>query len=108
MARRNEGQGERDKLVLIAEGQKAQSAILGEERVVELRKFEFVIGRLLDFFDANPDVLTSALTNAQKFVPERVFTLGGGEGPNSLAGAAGVLGDFLDSGDRTDGAAAAQ
>jgi hypothetical protein len=104
MARRNEGQGERDKLMLIAEGQKSQSAILGEDRVVELRKFEFVVGRLLDFFDGNPEVLTSALTNAHKFVPERVFTLGGGEGPNSLAGAAGVLGDFLDSGAKKDDA----
>ena len=107
MARRNEGQGERDKLMLIAEGQKSQSEILGQDRVVELRKFEFVVGRLLDFFDSNPEVLTSALTNAHKFVPERVFTLGGGEGSDSLAGAAGVLGDFLDSGGkRKDGAAA--
>jgi hypothetical protein len=63
-----------------------------------------VVGRLLDFFDGNPEVLTSALTNAHKFVPERVFTLGGGEGPNSLAGAAGVLGDFLDSGAKKDDA----
>ncbi len=106
MARRNEGQGERDKLMLIAEGQKSQSEILGQDRVVELRKFEFVVGRLLDFFDGNPDVLTSALTNAHKFVPERVFTLGGSGGPNSLAGAAGVLGDFLDSGSKKGDAAA--
>jgi regulator of protease activity HflC (stomatin/prohibitin superfamily) len=108
MARRNEGQGERDKLVLIAEGQKSQSEILGQDRVVELRKFEFVVGRLLDFFDNNPEVLTSALTNAHKFVPERVFTLGGTEGSDSLAGAAGVLGDFLDSGDRGKNGATAQ
>ncbi len=105
LARRNEGQGERDKLMLIAEGQKSQSAILGEDRVVELRKFEFVVGRLLDFFDANPEVLTSALTNAQKFVPERVFTLGAANGSGGLAGAAGVLGDFLDSGSKKEAAA---
>jgi hypothetical protein len=96
MARRNEGQGERDKLNLIAEGQKNQAAVLGEDRVVELRKFEFVVGRMLDFFDKNPEVLTTALNNAHKFVPERVFTMSG-DGANSLTGAAGVLGDFLSS-----------
>ena len=98
MARRNEGQGERDKLTLIAEGQKTQAEVLGEDRVVELRKFEFVVGRMLDFFESNPNVLTTALNNAHKFVPERVFTMGNGEGANSLTGAAGVLGDFLSSG----------
>ncbi len=40
-------------------------------------------------------MLTAALSNAQKFVPERVFSLGGDGGGNSLAGAAGILGDFL-------------
>lgn len=98
MARRNEGQGERDRLTLIAEGQKTQAAVLGEDRVVELRKFEFVIGRLLDFFDNNPEVLAAALNNAHKFVPERVFTMSGENGADSLTGAAGVLGDFLSSG----------
>jgi len=97
MARRNEGQGERDKLTLIAEGQKTQAAVLGEDRVVELRKFEFVVGRMLDFFDNNPEVMAAALNNAHKFVPERVFTMGNGDGANSLTGAAGVLGDFLSS-----------
>jgi len=97
MARRNEGQGERDKLTLIAEGQKSQAEVLGQDRVAELRKFEFVVGRLLDFFENNPEVLTTALNNAQKFVPERVFTMGNGDGANSLTGAAGILGDFLSS-----------
>lgn len=95
IARANEGRGERDKLNLIAEGQKAQAQVLGQDRVVELRKFEFVIGRIFDFFENHPEVLTTALANAQKFVPERVFTLGAGGGANSLAGAAGILGDLL-------------
>ncbi len=98
MARRNEGRGERDKLTLIAEGQKAQAEILGGNRVVELRKFEVVVARLFDFLEKNPDVLTTALANAHKFVPERVFTLGGGGGANSLAGAAAILGDLLGGG----------
>ena len=95
IARANEGRGERDKLSLIAEGQKLQALVLGEERVVELRKFEFVVGRVIDFFEDHPNVLTTALANAHKFVPERVFTIGGEGGGNNLAGAAGVLGDFL-------------
>ncbi len=95
IARRNEGLGERDKLNLIAEGQKSQAQVLGEDRVVELRRFELVVNSLLDFFTQNPEVLTAALSNAHKFVPERVFSLGGDGGGNSLAGAAGILGDFL-------------
>ena len=98
IARSNEGRGERDKLQLIAEGQKAQVQILGEDRVVELRKFEFAVGRIFDFFEKNPGVLEAALTNAHKFVPERVFMIGEGGGGNNLAGAAGILGDFLSGG----------
>ena len=97
VARRNEGLGERDKLNLIAEGQKSQAQVLGEDRVVELRRFELVVNSLLDFFKENPEVLTAALSNAHKFVPERVFTLGGDGSANNLAGAAAVLGDFLSS-----------
>ena len=74
LAKKNEGQGEKDKLSLIAEGQKEQTLVLGQERVVELRKFELTLGKLLEFFDKHPEVLTAALANAHKFVPERVFT----------------------------------
>ncbi len=93
IALRNEGLGERDKLNLIAEGQEAQAQVLGKDRVVELRKFEVLINSLVGFFKDHPDVLTTALSNAHKFVPERVFTLGGET--DSLMGAAGILGDFL-------------
>jgi len=98
MALRNEGLGERDKLNLIAEGQEAQAQVLGKERVVELRKFEMLVSNIISFFREHPDVLTIALANAHKFVPERVFTLGGDGAANSLAGAAGILGDFLGAG----------
>lgn len=93
MSKKNEGQGERDKLYLIAEGQKAQAQVLGENRVVELRKFELVADRIFTFFEKNPEVLSKALANAHKFVPERVFSLGGSG--NSAMGAAGILGDLL-------------
>ena len=99
LALRNEGRGERDKLRLIAEGQKAQVEVLGPDRVVELRRFELIITKLVDFFQEHPEVLTTALSNAHKFVPDRVFTLGGASsGGNNLAGAAAVLGDFMGGG----------
>ncbi len=98
IARKNEGQGERDKLALIAEGQKSQAQVLGEDRVANLRKFEILIDRLFGFLEKNPEVLTTALANAHKFVPERVFTLGGSGGGSSLLGAAAILGDLLGGG----------
>lgn len=96
-AAKNLGQGEKDRLDLIAQGQKAQAQVLGEDRVVALRKYELFIDRVFGFLDNNPEVLTTALTNAQKFVPERVFTLGAGSG-NNLPAAAGILGDLLGGG----------
>lgn len=97
LARENEGRGEKKKLTLIAEGQKKQVAVLGEEKVVELRKYELLLNKGFEFISEHPEVLTAALSNAHKFVPERVFTLGG-DGNNSLLGAAGILGDFLSPG----------
>ena len=94
-ARKNEGQGEKDKLELIAKGQARQVSVLGQEKVVELRKYEITLKQLMDFLNAHPEVLTTAISNAHKFVPDRVFTLGGEGGGNGLAGALGVLGDFM-------------
>ena len=94
IARKNEGQGEKDKLELIAQGQAKQVAVLGQNKVVELRKFEITLTTVIDFLDKHPEVLTTAISNAHKFVPDRVFTLGG-ESAGGLAGAFGILGDFL-------------
>ena len=77
-AAKNEGQGERDKLEAIAAGQKAQMEVLGVEATVNLRKFELAVSTLRDFFDKNPQVLTAALSNAQKFVPQ--VSVGGTDG----------------------------
>lgn len=77
-AAKNQGQGERDKLEAIAAGQKAQMEVLGVEATVNLRKFELTVSSLKDFFDRNPDVLTAALGNAQKFVPQ--VTVGASDG----------------------------
>ena len=83
-ARKNEGQGEKDKLELIARGQQKQVDVLGRDKVVELRKFEITLKSIMDFLGENPEVLTTALANAHKFVPDRVFTLGGDSGANII------------------------
>lgn len=99
-AKKNEGQGEKDKLDLIAQGQKSQANVLGEDRVVDLRKFELMIDRVFALLEENPEILTTALSNAQKFVPERLFNLGGGDAAG-LTGAFGVLGDMLSPPEKT-------
>jgi len=94
-ALRNQGQGERDKLTLISEGQKAQTEVLGVDATVRLRQYELMVDRMFGFADKNPSVLTTALANAHKFVPERVTNVGHGTGTDSLMGAASILGDLL-------------
>jgi hypothetical protein len=68
-AARNEGQGERDKLSLISEGQQKQVGVLGPESTVKLRQFELLLDTLAKFANTHPEVFTAALANAQKFVP---------------------------------------
>jgi hypothetical protein len=102
-AQLNTGVGERDKLSAIAEGQRKQMEVLGVEATVRLRQFELALDRIFGFADSHPNVITAALSNAHKFVPERVTTVGGGAQGESLMGAAAILGDFL--GQSTRGAA---
>lgn len=102
LAKENEGRGEKQRLVLIAEGQREQAGVLGQDRVVELRKYEVLLDRVFGFLNEHSDVLTTALSNAHKFVPDRVFTIGAGGEANGhgLAGPAAILGDFLGGGTR--------
>ncbi len=79
-ALRNQGQGERDRLTFISEGQRAQTEVLGADATVKLRQYELILDRVFGFVDKNPNVLAVALANAHKFVPERVTNIGGGGG----------------------------
>ena len=92
-ARRNEGTGERDKLNMMAEGQRNQASVLGEDRVVELRKFEVMFAGILEFVTKNPGVVQSLFENAHKLVPERVITIG--DGGASLNGLGAIIGDLM-------------
>jgi hypothetical protein len=108
-ALRNQGQGERDRLTLISEGQRAQTEVLGAEATVRLRQYELILDRVFGFVDKNPNVLTIALANAHKFVPERVTNFGVGANANSgdsLMGAATILGDLLSPGQQRPAAPA--
>jgi hypothetical protein len=91
-AARNEGQGERDKLTFISEGQQKQVGVLGPESTVKLRQFELMLETIAKFANAHPEVFTAALTNAQKFVPN-VQVGAGGEGVAGLLTA--ILGQNL-------------
>jgi regulator of protease activity HflC (stomatin/prohibitin superfamily) len=91
-AARNEGQGERDKLSLISEGQQKQVGVLGPESTVKLRQFELMLDTVAKFANAHPEVLTAALANAQKFVPNVQVGSGGDSGGGMLMG---ILGQTL-------------
>ena len=51
-AARNEGQGERDKLSLISEGQQEAGGVLGPEATVKLRQFELMLDNMFGFADS--------------------------------------------------------
>jgi hypothetical protein len=93
-ARKNEGEGEKARLTAIAEGQRIQANALGEERVMKLRQFEILTDKVFNFLNAHPEVIATGIANAQKFVPERVFTIGATEGSGTI-GAFGILGEML-------------
>lgn len=87
-AARNTGQGDRDKLSAIAEGQKNQMEVLGLDATVKLRQFELV----LQFAQQHPEVVAAMFNNAHKFVPQ--ITVGqGSEGVGGLLSA--LMGEMM-------------
>jgi hypothetical protein len=95
---RNAGQGERDKLAAIAEGQKKQMEVLGLDATVKLRQFELV----MQFAQQHPEVVAAMFNNAHKFVPQ-VMVGQGGEGIAGMLSA--LVGEALAKSE-TGGAAA--
>jgi len=87
-AARNAGQGDRDKLSAIAEGQKNQMEVLGLDATVKLRQFELV----LQFAQEHPNVVAAMFNNAHKFVPQ----ISVGAGTEGIGGmVAALLGEAL-------------
>jgi hypothetical protein len=97
-AARNSGLGERDKLEAVAEGQKKQMEVLGQEATVKLRQFEL----LLQFADKHPEVVASVFENAQKFVPQ--IMVGQTDASSGLLTA--LIGDMLNRSANPAGGAA--
>lgn len=95
------GQGQKLQLEAIAEGQKAQAAVLGQNKVVELRKYEFFVGKAFDLFEKNPNLLVEMLKNASKLVPNTNIVVSGKNGID-LSGPAAILGSFLKGPDATN------
>jgi hypothetical protein len=87
-ARTTEGEGERQYLVAIAEGQKAQAEVLGEEMTAKMQMFQQGLKTFSDIAERNPEILTKGIENAHKFV-SNVTVNGNGTG---LEGAASIFG----------------
>jgi hypothetical protein len=92
-ARKIEGEGEKNYLTAIAEGQKAQAEALGPDVTAKLQ----VIDRLVQAFGTlakdNPAIFTEGMKNAHKFVPQVVVN--NGNGGSGLEGAAAIFGNLM-------------
>lgn len=101
-ASRFEGEGERDRLTAIAQGEQARVDVLGADSVVQLRRFELLMTNIFDMLKTpeGSQVISSAIQNAHKFVPNFVVQSGGNEG-NSLVTPSAILGHML-SGNATE------
>lgn len=90
-ARTTEGEGEKAYLLAIAEGQKAQSEILGAETTARLQMFQAVLKTAEGVLERNPELIGKSIDNAHKFVPH-ILVNGGGAG---LEGPAAIFGQLL-------------
>jgi len=83
-ARENDGEGEKNYLIQVAEGQKAQAEVLGADRVLMLQALESILKTLAE----NPEVTD--------IVPDpQVLVIGGGNAENATAIGAGLLSEKL-------------
>ena len=83
-ARENDGEGEKNFLIQVAEGQRAQAEVLGADRVLILQIIEAVLKTLAE----NPQIAN--------IVPDpQVLVIGGGNAENASAIGAGLLADRI-------------
>lgn len=83
-ARENDGEGEKNYLIQVAEGQMAQAQVLGADRVLMLQALESILKALVE----NPQ-LTDIVPNPQ------VLVVGGGSAENATAVGGGLLANSL-------------
>ena len=85
-ARENDGEGEKNFLIQVAEGQRAQTEVLGADRVLILQIFDLVLKTLKD---------TPELSD---LIPDpQVLVIGAGGAENASAIGAGLLADKIGS-----------
>lgn len=88
-ARTTEGKGEEAYLIAIAEGQKAQAGVLGQEQTAQLQMFQQTLKFFSETMEKNPDMVVKVFENLHKISPEVLVlgsTNGGLEGPASVIG----------------------
>lgn len=90
--RATEGTGEQQYLTSIAEGQKLQAEALGKDATLRLQMFQQIIRLVTDIAERKPEILTAALENPQKFVPQIVVN---GDSGGSLEGASAIFGSLM-------------
>lgn len=95
-ARKTDGEAEKSYLMSVSEGQKAQAEVLGPEQTAKLQMFQLTLKAATELIASNPEILTAALNNPQKFVPTVSVSGNGG-----LEGLGAVFG-FLQQGGLKD------
>lgn len=96
-----EGNAEKEYLVAIAAGNKAQADVLGGEETAKLQMFTQMLKLVSNIAEKNPDILVKGLENAAKFVPSVVVSNNGGNGTGSsgsLEGAAAIFAHLMSGG----------
>ncbi len=89
--RRVEGEGERDYLTNIAQGQRESVAAIGEDNVLKLQMVQQLIAGVTNLAEKQPGVFQAFLSNPQKFVPTIVV----GGGTQGIEGAASIFGGLM-------------
>lgn len=89
-----EAEGEKGYLLALAEGQKAQSLVLGQDVTAKLQMFQLALKALQDIAEKNPTLIATGLEHAHKFVPTVQVTTTGGASAG-LEGAAAVFGHMF-------------
>ncbi|MEN9613773.1 MAG: hypothetical protein RLZZ347_80 [Candidatus Parcubacteria bacterium] len=96
-ARTIEADGEKAYLLAVAEGQKAQSLVLGPETTAKLQMFQQLLKAGMELVEKNPEMIKAGLESAHKFVPT-VMVNSSGQGSGNMEGAAAVFGHLLTTG----------
>ncbi len=108
-ARKTQGEAEKEYFTAIAEGQRAQMSVFGQEATMRMQMFGQSL-KLIEFLaEKKPEILIQGLASANKFVPNIVVTnSGGGSGGTSPEGMAAIFASVLNGSVPVSGTQAAK